>query len=570
MAYLRRIESDSKKGALIEIIADSSRLGRHPGCEIVLDNNAVSREHARLIRDQNDYHIEDLHSRNGTYVNDELITRRVKLKNGDAIRICDMRFLFFDEPGMLDSSQFNAMHLAGRATLSDESNPASDSYTIKSSIRMDNGKGLLPSGPVEMPRANAEIKLRALIDIGRNLGAQVDQVLPQLLNNLLRIFLQADCAYIILSDKQTKRLELKAFKHRDPKNRESYRISRTILEKVVFSKAAILSDDVANDSRFDPSESIINYSIYSIMAAPIMDYDQAEVLGVIQVDSRTGGKKFSYEDLDLLVSVAYQIAVTYQNAMMQDAVVAEKLLERDLAMAHRVQMSLLPLERPSIPGYGFFDHYKPAQYLGGDYYDYIPLPDGRLALALGDVSGKGVAASLFMSKLCSEVRTGLLIEPTFADTMKRLNRIYADERWENRFITFFFGILDPNRNTLTFFNAGHVPPILCDGNGSAVTLAEDKIGLPLGVAEGSEYEEHTITIEEGRTVVVISDGLTDAMNVSEKYFGMEGVLKHLRRSTTASVEDFGANLINAVNSFAGRTPQTDDQSVLIFGRRSGS
>ncbi len=244
MAYLRRIESDSKKGALIEIIADSSRLGRHPGCEIVLDNNAVSREHARLIRDQNDYHIEDLHSRNGTYVNDELITRRVKLKNGDAIRICDMRFLFFDEPGMLDSSQFNAMHLAGRATLSDESNPASDSYTIKSSIRMDNGKGLLPSGPVEMPRANAEIKLRALIDIGRNLGAQVDQVLPQLLNNLLRIFLQADCAYIILSDKQTKRLELKAFKHRDPKNRESYRISRTILEKVVFSKAAILSDDV--------------------------------------------------------------------------------------------------------------------------------------------------------------------------------------------------------------------------------------------------------------------------------------------------------------------------------------
>lgn len=569
MAFLRTIDPDTNAVENFEIQTSSARLGRHPDCEIHLDNNAVSREHARITMDGDSFYIEDMHSRNGTYVNREPITRRTKLKSGDTIRICDMEFVFTDDVLPPDPTGMEAMRDAARVSLSDESNPLSAPFTIKNTIRMDGGEGLLGKAPASSHSAGADAKLKALIEIGRNLGAQVDHILPQLLTNLLRIFLQADCAYIILADKDTKRLESRAFKHRDPNNRDSFRISRTIIEKVANSKTAVLSDDVANDSRFDPSESIINYSIYSIMAAPIMDYDQSEVLGVIQVDARSTGKKFTYEDLDLLVSIAYQVAVTYQNALMQERVLHEKIIERDLAVAHKVQMALLPLERPKVPDYGFFDHYKPARYLGGDYYDYIPLADGRWALALGDVSGKGVAASLFMSKLCAEVRTALLIERSPKEMMKRLNRIYADPRWESRFITFLFGILDPKVNTFTFFNAGHVPPLLCDGRGNVEVLAEEIIGLPLGVIEDTEYAEKTVTLENGETFVVISDGLTDAMNSAEEFFGFEGIVRHLRHTTAVDVTEFGANLVNAVNSFAGRTPQTDDQSVLIFGRRDG-
>ncbi|MDR3110643.1 MAG: SpoIIE family protein phosphatase [Planctomycetaceae bacterium] len=567
MGYLRRVDSDPSKGERIDVVADSSRLGRQTDCEIVLNNGAVSREHARIIRDKDRFYIEDLNSRNGTYVNSTQVTARTLLHNSDRIRICDMEFIFFDEGSQMQTlhpDQAEVLKAASDAIMSDE-DVCDDAFKIKSSISMKGGLGL--SSAVLPQRASAEVKLRALIDIARNLGSDVEQVLPQLLDNLLRIFPSADTAYILLNDTQSKQLQLRAFRYRDPNSREPLRISRTILEKVIHTKNAILSDDVANDSRFDPSESIINFSISSIMAAPIMDYSQEEVLGVIQLDTRTAGKAFSLEDLDLLVSVSYQIAVTYQNALMQGVVVLEKIIERDMELANRVQRALLPTEPPIVPRYGFFDFYQPARYLGGDYYDYIPLPDGRVVLTLGDVSGKGIAASLFMSKLGVEVRAGLLFERDLCKTIKRLNNIYTDDRWENRFITFFFGVLEPDTNTVRFFNAGHVPPILCDGHGGVKTVGEDLISLPLGVDPDSEFEETMLTIEDGQTLVVISDGLTDAMNANGEYLGMNGVLDYLRHVSIIPVPDFGSNLINAVHSFAGRTPQTDDQSMLILGRR---
>ncbi len=370
-----------------------------------------------------------------------------------------------------------------------------------------------------------------------------------------------------MADEQTGRLALKAFQHRDPSNREAFRVSRSILETVAKSKSAILSDDVANDSRFEPSESIVNYSIYSIMAAPIMDYDQSEVLGVIQVDARSSGRIFTYEDLDLLVSLTYQVAVSYQNARLHEIAIHERVMEREMNIANSVQRGLLPSAPPVVPNYAFYDFYQPAKYLGGDYYDYIVLPDGRVVFALGDVSGKGVAASLLMAKCSAEVRSALIIEKTFGEAVQRVNRLFCEPRWENRFITFFFGVLNPQTHEIVFHNAGHVPPLLVSPDGTTETLGEDKIGLPLGIMEDCEYPENAFTIQNGQKLVIISDGITDAMNSEGQYFSTEGVLNFLRKSRTESVEEFGKNLINAVHSFAGREAQSDDQSLIIVGRR---
>jgi serine phosphatase RsbU (regulator of sigma subunit) len=302
------------------------------------------------------------------------------------------------------------------------------------------------------------------------------------------------------------------------------------------------------------------------MAVPIMDYDQSAVLGVIQVDARSRGQKFTPEDLDLLVSLAYQVAVSYQNARLHEIAVTEKVMEREMNIANTVQRGLLPQSPPVIEHYGFFDFYRPAQYLGGDYYDYIVLADGRLVFALGDVSGKGVAASLLMAKLSAEVRGGLVIESTFSGMMQRLNRIFCDPRWDNRFVTFFFGVLDPVRHEVRFHNAGHIPPILVSPDGKAEMLGENNIGLPLGVMDDTEYPESLFTMQKGQKLVVLSDGITDAMNAQGEYFSMSGVLKYFAGSGADSVEEFGERLISAVHSFAGRTPQTDDQSLLVVGR----
>ena len=565
MAYLRTRDSSVIGSKTFFLHNTNIRIGRTAACEIPLDHHGISREHAVITRDAIGYYVTDLDSRNGTFVNGRSVVEKTKLADGDLVRFCDLELVFSERETpeeALEFSESGIKKLLNAAQVSrvvvTDIDPR-EGYYIKSKIPLDEKRPALTS-------AKDSVKLQAMIDISRKLGAAVDQVLPQLVENLLKIFLQADCAYILLIDDHTQRLELKAFLHRDPHNQESFRISRSILERVARSKAAILSDDLTNDSRFEPTDSIISYNICSIMAVPIMDYDQSEVLGVIQVDARSRGQKFTHDDLDLLVSLAYQVAVSYQNAKLHEVAVAEKVMEREMNIANTVQRGLLPQSPPVVPNYSFFDFYRPAKYLGGDYYDYIVLADGRLVFALGDVSGKGVAASLLMAKLSAEVRGGLVIETTFFDMMQRLNRIFCDPRWDNRFVTFFFGILDPSTHEVQFHNAGHILPVLVSPGGTAELMGENIIGLPLGVMEDTIYPENRFTIQKGQKLVVLSDGITDAMNAKGDYFSMKGVMKYIAGSTVDSVEEFGERLISAVHSFAGRTPQTDDQSLVIVGR----
>ncbi|MDR0871078.1 MAG: SpoIIE family protein phosphatase [Planctomycetaceae bacterium] len=559
MAFLRPREPGIVEQQSFELTEPVSRIGRYADCAVCLNHNGISREHALILREDGNYYIEDLKSRNGSFLNGKHVLEKTLLHDGDFLRFCDIEFVFYVNDLAQDAMPRSK---PSGVYLDDTEEEPNGSYTIRSQIK-------LAEKHLALTSANASIKLQAMIDIGRNLGAAVDQVLPQLVQNLLKIFLQADCASILLVSEQTGRLELRAFEHRNPNSNDSFRISRSILEKVAHSKAAILSDDVTNDSRFDLSESIVNYNIYSIMAAPVMDYDQSEVLGVIQVDARTVGKKFTYEDLDLLVSLAYQVAVSYQNAKLHEVAVTEKLMEREMTIANSVQRGLLPFASPHVPNYEFYDFYRPAKYLGGDYYDYVPLPDGRLVFALGDVSGKGVAASLLMAKLSAEVRSGLIIEKNFKGTVERVNRLFCEPRWDNRFITFFFGVLNPKTNEILLHNAGHIPPILVSPDGTVEMLGELNIGLPLGIMDDSEYPETTFTIKNKQKLVIISDGITDAMNNQGKYFTSAGVLNFLKESKTESVTEFGKNLISAVHSFAGREPQSDDQSLIVLGRRDG-
>ena len=566
MAFLRTRDSSVIASKTFALQGTIVRIGRTAGNDIPLDHHGISREHAIITNDENGYYITDLGSRNGTFVNGRAVSEKTKLVHGDLLRFCDLELNFYEHDqqpiaGIFLSEsalvrQQNAERIS-RVILID--NVPEDGYSVKSKIHLDEKRPVLTS-------AKASIKLEAILDIGKNLGAGIDQVLPQLVENLLKIFLQADCAYILLHDTQTQRLELKASLYRNPHSQESYRVSRSILEKISRSREAVLSDDVANDSQFEPSDSIISYNICSIMAVPIMDYDKAEVLGVIQVDARTRGQKFTYEDLDLLVVLACQVAVCVQNARLHEVEIAEKVMEREMNIANTVQRGLLPQSLPVISNYDFFDFYRPAKYLGGDYYDYIVLADGRLVFALGDVSGKGVAASLLMAKLSAEVRGGLIIEPTIANSMQRLNRIFCEPRWDNRFVTFFFGILDPRSHEICFHNAGHIPPILVSPDGKAVLIGENNIGLPLGVMEDTEYPETRLTMQCGQKLVVLSDGITDAMNAKEKYFTLDGVLKFISGSATGSAKEFGERLISAVHSFSGRTPQTDDQSLVVVDR----
>ena len=573
MPHLRVKKNSILKDETFPLIFETMVLGRHPYCEVVVDHGAVSREHARISRDKGRYFLEDLHSRNGTYLNGKPVERKQPLFNGDVVRICDLEFVFYTESVERPPSGSDLRIDSGQQVFFDEL-PMHESMHITSQIPVEVQGGTSVIKPQKS--TTHEQKFRALIDLGRNIGFQADEALPKLTQNLLKFFPNADCAYYFQRDEKTGHFVLQAFKHRDPNFvSEKLHISRSTLEKAAATKVAILSDDISGDSWFEGSQTLIDFQICSIMVTPLIDFNQ-NVFGIVQLDSRSTGRRFDSDDLDMLVNIAHQIAISYENMKYYEAVAQERAMEREMSVAHKVQMGFLPIQPPKLENYGFFDYYQPAKYLGGDYFDYIALPDGRLAITLGDVSGKGVSAALLMAKLSSEVRYSLVTEATLADAIARLNNIFCEERWDSRFITFLLTLIDTKSNTVTMLNAGHNPPLLCDicGGDETIGLDQPRVreiadglkGLPLGVMPNTQYEQLSFVLAPGQMVAIFSDGLTDAMNADGHTYDLDRIKEKLATTKADTVDAIGRNLIDSIRQFSGKAPQSDDQCLVLFGR----
>jgi serine phosphatase RsbU (regulator of sigma subunit) len=357
----------------------------------------------------------------------------------------------------------------------------------------------------------------------------------------------------------------RAVKHRRDDSDDTIRISRTIVNQVMNSKEAVLSADAASDARFDTSQSIADLRIRSMMCAPLVDSD-GNSLGVIQIDTKDSRLRFQKDDLDLLASIASQAAIAVDNAQLHETSMRQQATERDLELAHKVQRGLLPAAPPMLSGYHFFDFYEPANQVGGDYYDYVELPNQRLAVVLGDVSGKGVSAALLMAKLSGEVRYCLASEPTPADAVSRINASFSRSGWQDRFVTFILAVLDARTSELTLVNAGHMAPLLRHSQGGVVEeIGDDLAGLPLGVDPDYQYEQYSCAIAPGDFLALFTDGISEAMNLDNELYGLER-LRKLLSQPSASVDALGRDILDDVKRFVGGRPQSDDMCLACFGR----
>jgi sigma-B regulation protein RsbU (phosphoserine phosphatase) len=555
---LLQLTSGSNPSDNLVLEGDRSVLGRHPDCEVVLDSASVSRQHAQILKENGQYYVEDLHSRNGTFVNGLLIQQRHLLQNGDRLKICDQAFTFYlDQPSdrMPAPSDLSGASLA--LMMDDASANATSTIMSKIEIGASNSGVRLTVNP--------EVKLRAMIEIAHNLGKAVslDEVLQKILDSLFKIFLQADRGFVILRTADGL-LVPKAIKHRRPDMEDQIRISRTIVNQVIKSQEAILSADAANDTRFDTSQSIADLRIRSVLCAPLVDSD-GNSLGVIQIDTSDQRHRFQKDDLDVLASVASQAAVAVDNAQLHENALKQHAMQRDLELAHKVQRGLLPAAPPQLAGYHFFDFYEPANQVGGDYYDYVELADQRLAIVLGDVSGKGVSAALLMAKLSGEVRYCLASEPNPAAAVNRINSTFSRSGWQDRFVTFVLAMLDVKRNELTLVNAGHMPPFLRHGPGKVEAIGSDQAGLPLGVDAEFQYEHYTRKLEPGDYLALFTDGISEAMNAAGELYGLERLQAQLANPSTP-VAGLGRLILDDVKHFVGGRPQSDDMCLACFGR----
>ena len=270
----------------------------------------------------------------------------------------------------------------------------------------------------------------------------------------------------------------------------------------------------------------------------------------------------------MLASIASQAAVAVDNAQLHETAMRQQAIERDLDLAHKVQRGLLPAAPPTVPGYYFFDFYEPANQVGGDYYDYVELPDNRLAIVVADVSGKGVSAALLMAKLSGEVRYCLASEPDPAMAMSRINTSFSRSGWQDRFVTFVLAVLDSERHELTIVNAGHMAPFLRHNKGQVDPIGEEETGLPLGVENEYEYQAYTRSLEPGDYLAMFTDGFSEAMNCDNELYGMDR-LRELLANETTPVKELGRRILDDVKQFVGGRPQSDDMCLACFGRMRG-
>ena len=565
MYYLQAINGP-QAGKRYELKGDKVILGRHPDCDVHIEVGAVSRNHCQVVREADQYYLEDLGSRNGTFLNDEAqkVEGRRQLKLGDEFRVCEVSFkLGADAVPSLGNQSTDAVSKmvdgAGLGAFVADDDTHQTSSTIMSKLDVSSSS----RGGVRIT-ASAEVKLRALVEITRSLGRvlALDEVLPQVLKALFRIFVQADRGFIVLATPDGKLIP-RWVRIRREDAKDSLPLSRTIIRHVMDTRQAILSADAGSDERFEMSQSIADFRIRSMMCAPLLDGEE-NAFGVLQIDTLDQRHRFNDEDLEILVSTASQAANAIQNAQLHEAALRQRELQRDMQLAHEVQHGFLPEKRPELPGYDFFDYYQPADQIGGDYYDYIPLPDGRLAVVVADVVGHGVAAALLMAKLSAEVRFTLYSEPSPAAAVTRLNERISALNIQ-RFVTLILVVIDPREHRATIVNAGHMAPLHRRANGAIEEPGDTIAGLPLGITDSLNYEQCEIEIGRGETLTLFTDGVNESIDASGAFYTIDRLREHARQ-IAKPVEKLGQTMIEDVRRFLGKAPQNDDMCLVCVGR----
>jgi serine phosphatase RsbU (regulator of sigma subunit) len=293
-------------------------------------------------------------------------------------------------------------------------------------------------------------------------------------------------------------------------------------------------------------------------------------LGVVQLHTVHGGRRFTAADLDVLVSVAITTAMALENASLHENQLEQERLQRELQLARDVQRRFLPAGRPLVEGYSFFSHYDAAYSVGGDYYSFIDLPDERLAIAIGDVSGKGMAAAMMMARLSSDVRFSMISSADPSVAMQSINLSLGEAEIEDKFITLLLMILDRKRHELSITNAGHLYPLLRRSGGAIEEVGNESAGFPLNVSPDPDYQYKvtTLSMEPGSVLVAYTDGVTDMRNHKGEWYGAERLLEVIRRAPPEA-EAMGQAVLEDVSSFGEGSPQKDDLTLVVISRDAG-
>lgn len=293
-----------------------------------------------------------------------------------------------------------------------------------------------------------------------------------------------------------------------------------------------------------------------------------ELSGIISLSPKLSEEPYSPNDLRLLKSVAAQTGLALENARLTETIAREaaqkERLNRELEIAREVQERLFPQELPRIEGLDYFGACRPALGVGGDYYDFLELADGKFGIAIGDISGKGIGASLVMASLQASLRGQVIhYKDDLAALMKQINSLVYEASTSNRYATFFYAQYDPKTRHLKYVNAGHNPPFLIRQNGDVLKLEEG--GAVVGMLPSMlvNYEQGEIHLHTGDVLVGFTDGISEAMNLGEEEWGEDAMLEELKKITGKSAEEILHHIVAEADRFAAGAKQHDDMTMIV-------
>lgn len=522
-------------GRQFEIDAEETLIGRSTGLPITLEGANISRKHARLSREGSQYFVEDLGSSNGTYVNDRRITARTALAANDVLRIGPYAFRFQTAEAQAPDLTIHRQTVA------------------------------LPDN-TEIFRENPAQKLQAVLQLAYDLGntLEVDALLNRFLDQLLKLFPKTDRALVIFLDHGEPAVRLVRDRRTAPGAEQLF--SRSVLKQVTEKGNAILAEDTR---AFEANVTLNALGVRSLLCVPLRAHG-TPVFGAVQLDRFRADNPFTSEDLHLLTAVTLQVSLALDKARLHEQLVAQERIGRELALAREIQLAFLPQKVPALSS-GPLDlaaELHPAEEVSGDFYDFIPIDDDRIAVLVADVSGKGMPAALFMSMVRALLRQ--LTRPGLrpGQILRQLNDTLARDNPKFMFVTIALGIFDPRTGECIVARAGHPAPLV-RRKGGQIEEINCGPGCLIGVMEPCpELGEHTVWLAPGEMLVFYTDGVTEAaQNSAGPLFGSERLTEALGKVPLESdLREHMRHLRTEVNRFCGPGGPQDDVTLLLLRR----
>ncbi len=525
-------------------------IGRSMKSNLSVADRFLSRQHARLFLSEGEWQIEDLGSRNGTFVNGTQINAPTTVKAGDVIA--------------LSASVIRVSDKGAAPATADQRQLIDAGSIFRPATELIQASTILPppeQDPTEQAiRRHAE-RLSILNDVHQTLATSIS--LEELLDLILdRTFdhLQPQHGVVYLKDQND---ELFPAANRPLVDADDIVLSKNLSREVVDKGMAALVHDVRVDERFAEAKSLVDAGIRSVVAAPLTD--PKGTIGMIVLSSSADVRVFSEDDMQLLSSLASVAALRIRNLALAEEAAERRRLQEEVAIARQLQVSLIPDHLPDVPGYEIYGGNTPSQGVSGDYYEVIERLDGsECVLFIADVSGKGIAASLLTAYIealsSAPIEDGLDPDQVFSRVSRRLYRRTPHER----FATAFLAVLDPPSGVVRYANAGHNPPLLLRSDGSVEQLRAT--GIPLGLLPLGEYESCQVTMTAGDTLVTYTDGITEATNPADEEYGPERLETLCCEKSSQGLEALAETLQEDLERFAEGVPFADDQTLVMLRR----